>query len=192
MVYRVFATSLCTRTSTSVLPVQQLPMMGPLLYTPSWPTYSEPACTWLDPAFERRTGPRSTSHWGYPGQSEPKSWMRISHRIGLVFAPMVVHGAVFGSATPAALLVTCMDCCVPKAGITPRTSNNIRNRIIFEFSNLWYRYRTNDSHCRYIGANSRTLVADRFDYAHRRTPGRAVVVAVHVVVTPCVRPSLLH
>src|ERR1035437_2927816 len=116
MVYRVFATSLCTRTSTYFLPVQQLPIRGPLLDMESKPLlYSDPACTRLDPEFERRTGPRSTSHWGYPGQSEPKSWMRISHRIGLVFAPMVVHGAVFGSATPAALLVTCMDCCVPKA-----------------------------------------------------------------------------
>src|ERR1039457_7237230 len=135
MVYRVFATSLCTLTRTSFLPVQQLPIRGPLLDMASKPlVYSDPACIWLDAALERRTGPRSTSHWGYPGQSEPKSWMRISHRMGFVRAPIVVHGAVLGSAPTGAPLVTCTDCCAPKAGITPRISTNIKIRISLVYS----------------------------------------------------------
>ena len=54
--------------------------------------------------------------------------------MGFVRAPIVVHGAVLGSATTDAPLVTCTDCCAPKAGITPRISTNIKIRINLVYS----------------------------------------------------------
>jgi len=123
-VYRWFATSLCTRTRISLMVLQHPYAIGPLLYmtsSPLGPDDMDASAQFVNWPRISATGPRFTRYSPPPlGPIRTKLVKPHFPAHGALRRAHSSHGAVLGSVNEAPPLVTCTDCCAPRAATNPR------------------------------------------------------------------------